>query len=1511
VRARRAIVWLGWTLLSTFAVAGLALAALAVLAAAPLTRPLVASRVVALLEESIAGRVELGGIEVLARGGIELRGLEVFDPDGHLVLSAGRARAFVDLTGLRARSVGITLELDAPSLLLEEEEGGVSLLRAFAPSRPRTEGARDRERGGPGWTLHVSRLAIRGGEVWWVDTAGETRLEATGVDIEGRGLYGPGRARVDVRARGVLAAPLEAPFSLELTGRMSEGELRVPLLRAEVGGTAVWAAGEGDLVARTGRVAVTRLGIVREAARALVPATPGGDDLAAWGYVESDGAVVTAAVRAVPAGDEAARDVVAAAAAARLSGPRAVGFDVSLERLDPARLAAGAPAGDLTLVARGAVSGRSRADLRGRLAAKVERSRLRGGEIVAGEVVASAERGTIELSRVRASIPGGSVEGAVRWREGGPVAGRVVADARDLGAFLANLGALLAQDLPRLGGRARVAATLGGTSAAPSIAATVDAPALRAGGASFAGVHLSADAAGPLRAVSGRVEGRIAGVRGGDGEIARAVTLRGTLADGAGTLSAGASLPGFRDPASLEVHGRLGPERRTLDVTDVSFAYPGSRWSLVGPARVTLAGPSVDRLELASGAQRVALAGGLGPRGALDAKAELVAVDLAALPAGLLPEDGVRGELSADVRATGSSARPDVTVSFSLVRGAHRALREVTAAGSGRWSGTARRASASVALSRGGGGAADLDLDVPYPLAGRPAERVRVVLRTRELPLGEVLATVQAGAPLAGRVTADAALEGTAGAPRLRVSAAITEGAYRDLDGIALDLAAENAGERLRLGARAALEGRDVVALDLELPLDLAAALAHPREVLRGLPRVPVEATLAVTGLELASISGRAGVPEGLAGSVVADAAVEGSLSAPRGTATVEVARGGWAGYGEVGARIELSLGAASVATRGVLTPAGGETVRLDASLGVPPERLWSGQEWLAAPLRAEVATERLSLARAAGQGQVPLSGTIAGRLSLGGSLRAPEATLALGGRGIGVEGRPLGDVHLEASHARARTSAEVQLRPTAGGALRAVLELDADLGVGAPERSLGEAEAAVRVVAEGVDLGFLPALAPGVIRSAAGTLEMDVEARVPLAGLPRGWRPSRAAGTLRVAGGRLAVAELGEWTDIGIEVAASEDAIELSRIEVRRGRGLLTGSGALRGLRSGRARLDARLDAEAFKITRAGMDLATIDLRAEATGTYADDALAVDVTIPRGVVRLPRRSPRALQSLERREDIVVERRSEERRRADAARAVAAAEDPGREQPPPRPFTFTANVTVPRNLFVRSDDPRIDLELRADVRYERSGGEGRARGTIEAIRGTVEPIAGRNFVVERGRVQLGDEPHSEAILDIQARYENPAAVVTVFVQGPARSHKIVFASKPAMDDAKIAMLIATGRTELRAGAAGVGTLTGEEAGRAALAAIVTQAFKDLVADKLPIPVILDDRGLHVPLYKTDRIYVGYARRLGADPERGENPDEVRIEYQLDRNWTFESRYGNASGGASLIRSSEW
>jgi len=119
------------------------------------------------------------------------------------------------------------------------------------------------------------------------------------------------------------------------------------------------------------------------------------------------------------------------------------------------------------------------------------------------------------------------------------------------------------------------------------------------------------------------------------------------------------------------------------------------------------------------------------------------------------------------------------------------------------------------------------------------------------------------------------------------------------------------------------------------------------------------------------------------------------------------------------------------------------------------------------------------------------------------------------------------------------------------------------------------------------------------------------------------------------------------------------------------------------------------------------------------------------------------------------------------------------------------------------------------------------------------------------------------------------------------------------------------MLIATGRTEIKANTSAISSVSGKNSdagGGTGTDAAIALAFQGLVSDKLPIDqVSLDSSTLRAGKYLTDTIFVGYARRWDAKRDQGENENEVKAELRLTPRWNFELRYGDAqSGDASLI-----
>ena len=105
-------------------------------------------------------------------------------------------------------------------------------------------------------------------------------------------------------------------------------------------------------------------------------------------------------------------------------------------------------------------------------------------------------------------------------------------------------------------------------------------------------------------------------------------------------------------------------------------------------------------------------------------------------------------------------------------------------------------------------------------------------------------------------------------------------------------------------------------------------------------------------------------------------------------------------------------------------------------------------------------------------------------------------------------------------------------------------------------------------------------------------------------------------------------------------------------------------------------------MTAESLGINRAGQELANLDLRADASGKYTADALRLEVRIPGGTLRLPSQTPRELQSLEQRPDIVVGRRAVRERRKGAPGA-AAKPAPRRSAPQRSPSRSPRTSSLP------------------------------------------------------------------------------------------------------------------------------------------------------------------------------------------------------------------------------------
>ena len=126
------------------------------------------------------------------------------------------------------------------------------------------------------------------------------------------------------------------------------------------------------------------------------------------------------------------------------------------------------------------------------------------------------------------------------------------------------------------------------------------------------------------------------------------------------SLTASGEVPSLgRDPVSLHAVAQRTARADQLLLTELTLGYPETSYALAAPATLSLSGPRVDRLALTAGAQRIAVEGGVGDRGALDLRLSLVDVRLEGLPAGLLPGgERLGGVVTADLVAAGTTHGP-------------------------------------------------------------------------------------------------------------------------------------------------------------------------------------------------------------------------------------------------------------------------------------------------------------------------------------------------------------------------------------------------------------------------------------------------------------------------------------------------------------------------------------------------------------------------------------------------------------------------------------------------------------------------------------------------------------------------------------------------------------------------------------------------------------------------------------------------------------------------------------
>ncbi|QSQ28584.1 translocation/assembly module TamB domain-containing protein [Pyxidicoccus parkwayensis] len=615
------------------------------------------------------------------------------------------------------------------------------------------------------------------------------------------------------------------------------------------------------------------------------------------------------------------------------------------------------------------------------------------------------------------------------------------------------------------------------------------------------------------------------------------------------------------------------------------------------------------------------------------------------------------------------------------------------------------------------------------------------------------------------------------------------------------------------------------------------------------------------------------------------------------------------------------------------------------------------------------IARARASTPAAPGTSSQQVQGVLAVEVAARGTLDTPEVDLTAGVQKLGVGSLGLGQARLHYAYKGIHSAFDAMLTAPTGGTLLVTGGMDLDVSLPAFEKGLQYTRAPLEVSlkARNFDPAFLSG-ATEMVRKLGGLVQADASVAGTV-GAPT------FQGTLAWKDGVLGLMGLGEYRDIQLALEASQQSIALRTLSAKAGNGSLRLEAPLTAVRTRAGEFELSsppgnenpLVTQDFPIVYDDQLMAVVSLRGKIEGTLSEKLVNLrNVSIPEATVVLPELKRKDLQPLERPGDIVLvrngvpverkkrkaqqqqvasstEEKDQEKNIPDAtppggrrlpsvggsgvaqtndlARALEKAgeeeEDTGTEQEAPL-RTYWINVNAPRNIWVKGSDVNVELGLSEDFRVEYRE-EARMFGEVRVLRGRVD-VLGRRFDVQRDSQVRFTGPPTAPYINVTAEHRNDNAKVTVFVtiRGQGKDITLKPTSDPPLPESEIYTLLATGRRTLERGSGASMTASAQAA--SVVGSLVANEARKALAAKLPLDVLSIEAGqsglagtkLEVGTYVTDKIYVGYTGRVGANLQQGENANAVRFEYQFGPRWSLEGQYGDArSGGLDLIWSKEY
>jgi translocation and assembly module TamB len=824
---------------------------------------------------------------------------------------------------------------------------------------------------------------------------------------------------------------------------------------------------------------------------------------------------------------------------------------------------------------------------------------------------------------------------------------------------------------------------------------------------------------------------------------------------------------------------------------------------------------------------------------------------------------------------------------------------------------------------------------------------VHLKLEVPETDLGALAKTVEtlSGQPVPiaprGKLALSAHIEGRSANPRVQVTAR-ARGLNVGGEPIGnLDLSVDGEGDKpiaLRLQASGASGGllAGPATVSAQTTESVRSLLRRPMTGERA-ARLPFEAQVEVQQIALAAAGKLSPQMKGLGGTVAVHASARGTPEHPQGTLALDLAGITAPKVPPTDGRVEISLDGRATQVNVRLLQAQHALLALTARAEAGWSALRTPASWPEVPIRVRavvgplaVTHRGLASADATDQRHSELRGRLHADLAIDGTMHAPRLLAHVQADQLRLDKTALGFARLEARYEKDQARVDVTIASANGGKLAVSAGAHANLAM--PDLlshppDLRKLPFDLTVKSQELDLRGVSGMSE-LLPHAAGLLNADLQARGVLS-------DPRFSGRLECKKCELDLDGMGSFRDIHLALHADTNKLVLDELTARSGAGRarVTATLARKGGQAG-YELSGAINATDLPIYSEGQPLATVTVDAKLSGSAGGSPHArATVDVQEAKIHLSDEDHKNLQPLKPAEDVVivqdgrpVDRKQAQRMRAldvKLGRAAAAPAKTGGGDDATAAGsgglmwqTLTIAINAPRKLWVTGHDAYLELGLADNFRI-RLGNETEIFGQVVVRRGRINAF-GRRFDPKADSTLEFAGPPGRPVLDATAQYQNNQENVTVLLtaKGPLEHLQIGVSSpnRPDLTQSQLFTLIITGHLEFGQNTTGNQTTASAAASEASalIAGAIAGGLQKTLAKRLPLDVLTIDAGsggltgtqFEAGRYLTDRLYVGYVGRIGADPTRYQNKNAVHVEYQLGARWEFAGEYGDVGTGSA-------